>query len=124
MTEESNAKNPCPHLYPMRILSRKWSYLIMRSLRSKKTFSQLSVELRFITNRILSRELKALQAEGIVVCEHDYFLTDRGKALLLAAEPLATWSINHCGRAACPGAKSCATCENYHITIGAKHSKK
>ena len=81
-------KTSCPRLYPLQILSRKWSYVVMRALRQGKRLTELKHELEFITSRILSRELNLLKEECVIEEKEGlYSLTKEGKAhqVLLAA---------------------------------------
>src|SRR3990172_8593470 len=87
----------CPRLYPLQILSRKWSYLVLRVLRERMHFSELQKELKFITNHMLARELKMLKDEGLLIAITDadahimYERTPAGTALVQALEPLVRW---------------------------------
>lgn len=82
----------------------------------------IQAELKQITNRVLSKELKTLEKEGVVVKEQDmYALTDSGKKLLEALEPLAEWSVKHKNMPFCPPSQECSRCAQYkeeiHIRI-------
>ena len=104
----------CPRLTPLRILSRKWSYLILRELRDHQGFSELKGRLRFITSRMLSRELAILTQEELV--DHKagtYSLSSAGRALLDAAEPLMRWSVDHRNMRSCSPEQQCSRCALY-----------
>jgi len=104
----------CPRLTPLRILSRKWSYLVLRSLRDPRGFSELKRDLRFITSRMLSRELAVLTAEELIEHKSEtYWLTGAGVALLTAAEPLMHWSVRHRGMRTCSPEQQCSRCAHY-----------
>ncbi|MDD9953641.1 MAG: helix-turn-helix domain-containing protein [Candidatus Woesearchaeota archaeon] len=103
----------CPRLYPLRILSRKWSYLVLRSLRHPLSFNHIKKELHVITNRVLSKELQLLQQEKLVKGKETYQLTRAGHDLLEAFEPLVAWSVKHKGVTYCPPEKSCSDCHGY-----------
>jgi len=109
----------CSRLYPLSIISRKWSYLVLRALREPRSFSELQKELRFITNHILTRELRLLHEEKLIVMDSKYKLTAEGKALYEAAEPLVSWSVKHAGLNACPPDRKCSACINYQNVVGA-----
>ena len=110
----------CPNVFPLRILSRKWSYFILRALHRPKGFSDLHRELRFVTNRMLSRELKLLEKDGLVKGENGYALTPAGKELLAALTPLAAWSQKHKDCTDCPTDRPCSACQNYPVVVGAR----
>lgn len=111
----------CPRLDPLAILGRKWSYLLLRALNKPMTFSELQRELTYVTNRVLSRELHYLSSEGLLQHHGDrYRRSTAGDALLVAAEPLAQWSVEHRKLTPCPPSQRCATCANYVNTVGAK----
>ena len=111
----------CPRLYPLRIISRKWSYLILRLLREPQSFAEIQRELKYITNHILSRELRLLQEEKLITADKKYTLTPSGRALYEAVDPLVAWSLTHTTAVACPSQKRCSTCLNYTNTIGVKN---
>jgi DNA-binding HxlR family transcriptional regulator len=110
----------CARLYPLHILSRKWSYLTLRALREPLTFSDLQKELKFITNHILTRELKLLQEEKLVVRKEKYLLTPAGQALYEALEPVVAWSVHYADAPVCPSSKKCSACLSYPGAIGAR----
>jgi DNA-binding HxlR family transcriptional regulator len=113
-------ENPCPRLFPVRVLSRKWSYLTLRALSKPMLFSELQRELKFITNHILTRELKLLQAEGLIAYNKKYSRTQAGEKLIESAEPLMMWSVNCTGRDICPPEKKCSTCITFPKVAGAR----
>ncbi len=110
----------CPRLTPLRILSRKWSDLILRSLRDPQGFSELKRSLRFITSRMLSRELAALTQEGLVEHKSEtYWLTPAGISLVRASEPLMRWSVDHRGARHCAPEQRCTHCAHYPDAVQA-----
>lgn len=108
----------CARLYPLHILSRKWSYLVLRALREPLSFSELQKELKFVTNHILTRELKLLQNERLVARKDKYVLTASGRALYDALEPVVAWSVQHAGKTSCPPSRKCSACLNYPHIMG------
>lgn len=116
----TKATPQCSRLYPLSILSRKWSYLLLRALQQPKGFSELQHDLRFITNHILSRELRTLEEEHLIEKKTQYRLTTAGKALLDAVEPLAQWSCQYAQSPECPKEKECAKCSMYAQTLGVR----
>lgn len=110
----------CARLYPLRILSRKWSYLVLRALREPLSFAELQRELKFITNHILSRELKLLQEERLIVTGEKYRVTPAGKALYAAVEPLAAWSVAYAQSPECGPQRKCSDCLGYPAVVGVR----
>jgi DNA-binding HxlR family transcriptional regulator len=108
----------CPPVYPLRILGRKWSYFILRALREPKSFSSLQRELKFVTNHILTRELRLLESEGLISHEKEYKLTPAGKELYVAIAQLEKWTVRHANCSSCPQDKRCSTCPGYTAVVG------
>jgi DNA-binding HxlR family transcriptional regulator len=80
----------CPVARTARIISGKWTLLIIRDLASGvKRFNQLERSLQGISPKTLSERLRALEDEGIIVRETfaevpprvEYSLTEKGKGL-------------------------------------------
>ncbi|MBR9700455.1 helix-turn-helix transcriptional regulator [Candidatus Woesearchaeota archaeon] len=108
----------CPRLYPLKVLSRKWSYLVLRSIGKGKHFAEIKKDLKYITSRILSRELTILQKEGMVdEQDRTYMLTHEGKTLLKAVEPMMAWSVKQCGMKSCHPLQKCSRCSGYKDAI-------
>jgi DNA-binding HxlR family transcriptional regulator len=110
----------CPRLFPLRILSRKWSYLVLRALQEPLSFAELQKELKYITNHILARELRLLQEEKLIINQERYQITAAGKALFEAIEPLVRWSVEYAGAPVCPSQKKCSACMSYPAAIGVR----
>lgn len=81
----------CPVARTARIISGKWTLLIIRDLASGvKRFNQLERSLRGISPRTLSERLRSLEEEGIVLRETfpevpprvEYSLTVKGRDLI------------------------------------------
>jgi DNA-binding HxlR family transcriptional regulator len=81
----------CPVVATARIVSGKWTLLILRDLAAGPCrFSQIERSLAGISPRTLSLRLRALEEEGIVerrehpdaIPRADYCLTERGRGLL------------------------------------------
>lgn len=87
----SIADQECPVLATARIVSGKWTLLILRDLAAGPSrFSQLERSLRGISPRTLSQRLRALEAEAVIERREfaempprvEYRLTDKGDALV------------------------------------------
>jgi DNA-binding HxlR family transcriptional regulator len=110
----------CSRLYPLGILSRKWSYLTLRTLSAPRSFSEIQRGLKFITHHTLSKELKALQKEKLVTHDDQYSITPAGRELLKIVDELEQWSVQYANAPHCPPEKECSNCHSYAGTIGAR----
>jgi DNA-binding HxlR family transcriptional regulator len=108
----------CPRQYGLQIIARKWSYFLLRSLNGPKSFSDIKRELRFVTNHVLSRELKQLRTEGLIEQQDElYAITPAGKTLLDAVEPLYRWGVEQKHLGACPPQLACSRCTRYPSVV-------
>lgn len=86
----------CPYKYPLELLRRKWTFFVLQELRRERGFSDLKHDLRFITSKVLSQELKHL--EQLKFIKHElarYAVTERGESFLQAIKPLGQWTVTH-----------------------------
>ncbi|PTL77035.1 helix-turn-helix domain-containing protein [Vitiosangium sp. GDMCC 1.1324] len=83
------------------LLGKRWTGLILHILlEGPRRFSELSVQLGAISERILSERLKELESEGIVERHVDsgppvrveYRLTDKGQALWKVVDEIRRWA--------------------------------
>ena len=110
--------NLCSRLYPLRILARKWSFLILKRLILPQTFMQIKTELQFITSRSLSLELTFLENNSLLIHKKNiYTLSPSGKELLEALEHLARWSVKYHNSMYCSLRKRCSRCARYPSQI-------
>ena len=88
----------------LEILSGRWKLPIIISLTfGAKRFSQISKEIKGITDRMLSKELKDLEVNQLVkrtVLDSfpptvEYSITDHGKSLETVINSLGKWGIEH-----------------------------
>lgn len=88
----------------MNVLSGKWKIPIMGSLLyGKKRFKELEREIPKITPRMLSKELKDLEANGIVKrtvydtipVTVEYELTASGESFKVVLEVMVEWGLQH-----------------------------
>jgi len=86
------------------IIGDKWSLLIIGELafvKSPSRFNELMRELKPISSRTLSIKLAKLSDHGVIekTVEHasppytQYFLTEKGKDLLIALKAMGEWSF-------------------------------
>ena len=89
--ESDHALSECPVLATARIVSGKWTLLVLRDLAAGPCrFTQLERSLDGISPRTLSQRLKALEDEGILEREVypeapprvEYRLTEKGRDLV------------------------------------------
>lgn len=85
-------------------LEGRWKLLILFSLSAgPKRFGEISKEVGGITDRVLSKELKSLEANKLVKREAfdtfprsvEYSITEHGKSLEKVMEELHFWGLLH-----------------------------
>jgi DNA-binding HxlR family transcriptional regulator len=88
----------------MNVLSGKWKLPIIGTLTyGNKRFKELEREIPKITPRMLSKELKELEVNGIVRREVyntmpvtiEYSLTDAGRRLCNVLDAMVEWGLQH-----------------------------
>jgi DNA-binding HxlR family transcriptional regulator len=88
----------------LNVISGKWKLPIIGSLLyGKKRFKEMERDIAKITPRMLSKELKDLEANGIIkrtVYDSipvmvEYELTKSGKSLMNVIEPMIKWGLQH-----------------------------
>lgn len=96
---EKDHKN-CPITYSMKIIGGKWKPIIfMRLSQGVNRFGLLSRSIEGISKNMLTRELRDLEANGIInrkifaeiPPKVEYSLTKKGKTLLPVIEKLNDW---------------------------------
>lgn len=99
----------CPHSVlaikdAIEALEGRWKLLILLSLSTgNKRFNQIAKELHGITDKMLSKELKALEANKLVRREAydtfppsvEYSITEHGKSIENVLEALYHWGVEH-----------------------------
>ena len=108
--QEGKQQQPCPQSYvlaltdTMNVISGKWKLPIIASLlRGKNRFKDLLDNIKKITPRMLSKELKELEMNSIVVRKiyHqtpvliEYQLTESGKSLVNLIDTMIDWGLTH-----------------------------
>lgn len=87
--------------HAVELIGRRWSGAIIWALGERDHyFGELSQAIPGLSDRLLSRRLRELEAEGVVVREvHDgtpprvsYGLTEKGEALRPAIDALGDWA--------------------------------
>jgi len=104
LTREDCPENVLAIKDSLEALEGRWKLLIMLSLSmGNKRFNQLSKELHGITDKMLSKELKALEANKLVKREAfdafppsvEYSITEHGKSLENLLNELHRWGLMH-----------------------------
>nr|WP_294794816.1 helix-turn-helix domain-containing protein [uncultured Mucilaginibacter sp.] len=106
MDEEKNKKKyaaatDCPITATIEVIGGKWKPVIIWILiQGSKRFGELHKTIPGIALKVLSRQLKELEAVGIVTREVfaevpprvEYSLTEKGRSLTAIMQSLASWS--------------------------------
>ena len=96
--------NICPVRHVMAQIGDKWSILVLTGLKSDRLrFSQLKRMIPDISQRMLTKTLRSLERDGLVLRtvtptvppRVDYELTALGLSLVGVLEPVAHWSLEH-----------------------------
>ncbi len=99
-----SVKLECPIMATIAMISDKWKVLILCKLRlGKLRFNELKRELQGVTQRVLTHQLRELEADGLVrrtvyaevPPRVEYELTNLGNTLMPALESLETWARQH-----------------------------
>lgn len=96
----------------------RWTLLLVDALLAgPRRFGQLEDDLPGVAPNILTKRLRHLEDEGLVVAEayserplrHEYRLTATGQDLAGALRLLAQWGSGRTGEAHTPGHRTCGT---------------
>ena len=108
--QEGEQQQRCPQKYVLaltdtvNVISGKWKLPIIASLlRGKNRFKDLLDNIEKITPRMLSKELKELEMNSIVVRKVynqtpvliEYQLTESGKSLVDLIDTMINWGFRH-----------------------------
>lgn len=107
---EDEKVNQCPRQYilaltdTLNVINGKWKLPIIASLLyGKRRFKDLQDNIEKITPRMLSKELKELELNGILERKVynqtpvliEYLLTDTGKKLVDVVDAMLDWGLAH-----------------------------
>lgn len=109
MLSNSDYKNPykskCSIVYAMELIGAKWKIPIIWHLAHYKImhYNELKRHLEGITNTVLSRNLKELERDGLVIRKSansvppsvTYELTEEGQKLTVPLDNLYQWGEQH-----------------------------
>lgn len=100
------SKYHCPVEASIDIIGGKWKPLILWALRDGTLrFSKIEDELHGITQKMLTKQLRELEKDGMIVRKVyaqvpprvEYSLTDSGKTLMPVLDALCAWGLEHMG---------------------------
>ncbi|MBT1701970.1 winged helix-turn-helix transcriptional regulator [Chryseosolibacter indicus] len=90
----------CPVTATMSVIGGKWKILIIHLINNDiNRFGKMSMMLKDISKQMLTTQLRELENDGIILRKIyaeippkvEYFLTDKGKALLPVTEAMRDW---------------------------------
>lgn len=96
--------NICPVRHVMAQVGDKWSILVLTGLRQDRMrFSELKRAIPDISQRMLTKTLRSLERDGLVLRtvtptvppRVDYELTELGQSLVNMLAPVAKWSLDN-----------------------------
>ena len=94
----------CPAETALAFLSGKWRpMVIFYLLQGTRRFNQLQRELGAVTHRTLSKTLKEMEADGLLIRHDygeipprvDYALTEKGRSLAPVLDAMHRWAETH-----------------------------
>ena len=100
MMQTSDAYPACPVETTLTLIGNKWKVLILRDLLSgTKRFSELKRSLNGVTQKVLTTQLRAMEADGLVHREVfaevpprvEYSLTELGRSLKPILDAMVEW---------------------------------
>ncbi|RBQ07847.1 winged helix-turn-helix transcriptional regulator [Pedobacter miscanthi] len=95
------AAEECPITLAIQVIGGKWKPIIIWGLISgPKRFGEIHRNIAGMSLKVLSRQLKDLESDGIIIRTSygevpprvEYSLSGKGKSLILIMESLSTWS--------------------------------
>jgi DNA-binding HxlR family transcriptional regulator len=100
----NKSKLTCPVESTLKVIGGRWKVLILRELfQGVKRFGELHRALNGITQKMLTQQLREMEADGIVHREVylqvppkvEYSLTTLGESLKPLVEEMHKWGIHH-----------------------------
>jgi DNA-binding HxlR family transcriptional regulator len=91
----------CPISVALSVVTGKWKPLILYSLKGgAKRFNSLQAQLPEVSHKVLTQQLKELQAAGMLTCTRTprsatYRLTALAESLQPSLTALAKWGVKH-----------------------------
>lgn len=100
----NNSLPDCPVETTLTLIGDKWKVLIIRDLLTgTKRFSELKSSVTGITQKVLTSNLRAMEADGLVIRtiypvvppKVEYTLTDTGKSLSPILDSMLAWGTEY-----------------------------
>ena len=97
-------KNQCPVTATLQLIGGRWKAIILYCLTSgTKRFGEIVVRIPEISRKVLTEQLKELEADGLILRKQyneipprvEYSLTDLGKSLSSVIRELEIWGIEN-----------------------------
>jgi DNA-binding HxlR family transcriptional regulator len=98
------AKTLCPVTATLQLIGGRWKTIILYSLTAgTKRFGEIAVRIPDISRKVLTEQLKELEADGLILREQykeipprvEYSLTDLGKSLSSVISELEKWGTEN-----------------------------
>ena len=103
MKSDNETKLSCPIEYTMNLIAGKWKLIILWHLSQEAVmrYGEIKKSMNKITHKMLSQQLKELEADGFIHREAysqippkvEYSLTQLGKSFLPVLESMSDWGI-------------------------------
>ena len=103
----NNKRYQCPVEATLEVIGGKWKPIILWQLRTEKLrFSKLQQNMRGISPKMLAKQLRELEEDGLIHREVypeippkvEYSLTEFGKTVLPVLDALCEWGNKYLGR--------------------------
>ncbi len=94
----------CPVTATMSLIGGKWKILILHLINNDiNRFGKMSIMLKDVSKQMLTTQLRDLERDGLInrviypeiPPRVEYFLSDKGKALLPVFDALKVWGLEH-----------------------------
>ena len=94
----------CPVTATLELIGGKWKTIILYSLTTgTRRFGEIAVRIPDISRKVLTEQLKELEADGLILREQykeipprvEYSLTDLGKSLSTVIRELEIWGMEN-----------------------------
>ncbi|HLP05073.1 MAG TPA: helix-turn-helix domain-containing protein [Paludibacter sp.] len=97
-------KTQCPVTATLQLIGGRWKTIILYCLTpGKKRFGEIAVRIPDISRKVLTEQLKELEADGLILREQykeipprvEYSLSDLGKSLSSVIRELEIWGTEN-----------------------------
>jgi DNA-binding HxlR family transcriptional regulator len=99
--------NRCPVSFTLSLIGGRWKAAIIWKLSAGNLrFSQLRAQIGGISDRILTKQLKEMQSDGLIGRQAyqevpprvEYYLTEKGRSLEPLLQAILAWGLQHMGQ--------------------------